>query len=387
MVSAIDTTLPVYGNPTTQSVRNNFSTAKSEISALQTATVGGPFLPIAGGTVTGPVTFSNQVIVNSSLSLTGGGLVVGNNTTAQQIYTNGPAGSSRNIVFQSAGVIRWRFSGNNTAETGTGNAGSDLDLIAFSDAGTANPGTPVIRVIRSSGSVLLNSSTDAGYRLDVNGTGRFIGGINATPIGATTASTGAFTTLTTSSTTTHNNVVNINGAAATLRQILFQTAASNRWRITANNVAEGGANAGSDIDIANYDDTGTIISNPIIKLVRSSGLVTVYYGLSCFSTFAASNTDLSRHISLYSNTYGLNVLSNRLNIIVPSAAGIYGNVGGTDILSIVSAGLRVIGNVGFYNTAPIAKPTVSGAWAGNTAGKALSTALASLGLITDSTTA
>jgi ribosomal protein S11 len=49
--------------------------------------------------------------------------------------------------------------------------------------------------------------------------------------------------------------------------------------------------------------------------------------------------------------------------------------------------LAVVGNAGFYNTTPIAKPTAAGAWAGNTAGKALSTALAALGLITDTSTA
>jgi hypothetical protein len=44
-------------------------------------------------------------------------------------------------------------------------------------------------------------------------------------------------------------------------------------------------------------------------------------------------------------------------------------------------------NVGFHGTTPIGKPTVSGAWAGNTAGKALCVALASYGLINDSTSA
>lgn len=35
MTSAIDTTKPTTGNPTTQSVRNNFAAAKAEIEALQ----------------------------------------------------------------------------------------------------------------------------------------------------------------------------------------------------------------------------------------------------------------------------------------------------------------------------------------------------------------
>jgi hypothetical protein len=46
------------------------------------------------------------------------------------------------------------------------------------------------------------------------------------------------------------------------------------------------------------------------------------------------------------------------------------------------------GGMGLFGAAPVAsKPNVAGAWAGNTAGKALSAALAAYGLITDSTTA
>ena len=45
------------------------------------------------------------------------------------------------------------------------------------------------------------------------------------------------------------------------------------------------------------------------------------------------------------------------------------------------------GKLGFFGATPVVKPAVTGAWAGNTAGKALSTALAAFGLIVDSTTA
>ena len=55
MTSAIDSTVPVAGTPTTASVRNNFSIAASEITALQTQTTGGPFLRLSGGTLTGPL--------------------------------------------------------------------------------------------------------------------------------------------------------------------------------------------------------------------------------------------------------------------------------------------------------------------------------------------
>lgn len=53
MPSQIDPTFPVTGTPTTESVRANFATAQAEISALMLATNGSPFLPLAGGTVSG----------------------------------------------------------------------------------------------------------------------------------------------------------------------------------------------------------------------------------------------------------------------------------------------------------------------------------------------
>jgi len=47
MTSAIDATKPVTGNPTTQSVRDQFATARDEITALQAAVAG-----IGGGSIT-----------------------------------------------------------------------------------------------------------------------------------------------------------------------------------------------------------------------------------------------------------------------------------------------------------------------------------------------
>ena len=53
----------------------------------------------------------------------------------------------------------------------------------------------------------------------------------------------------------------------------------------------------------------------------------------------------------------------------------------------IMGGPLLLGAVGFQGSAPIGKPTVTGAWAGNTAGKALCVQLAAYGLITDSTSA
>ncbi len=55
MTSLIDATKPVYGNPSTQSVRDNFLHAYDEITDLQSKTDQAPFLPIAGGTMDGAI--------------------------------------------------------------------------------------------------------------------------------------------------------------------------------------------------------------------------------------------------------------------------------------------------------------------------------------------
>ena len=63
-MSAIDVTVPVFGNPTTQSVRDNFSRAKSEIEGLEASkaprTDLANYLRLAGGTLTGLLTLSGN---------------------------------------------------------------------------------------------------------------------------------------------------------------------------------------------------------------------------------------------------------------------------------------------------------------------------------------
>ena len=53
MASQIDDTLPISGNPTTESVRGNFRVARDEIDALQEGLL--RLLPLAGGILTGPL--------------------------------------------------------------------------------------------------------------------------------------------------------------------------------------------------------------------------------------------------------------------------------------------------------------------------------------------
>lgn len=69
------------------------------------------------------------------------------------------------------------------------------------------------------------------------------------------------------------NVI-VNGPAASNRTgPLFRTAGSNRWDIRANNTAEGGANAGSDLAITAYDDSGNSLGTAL-TVTRASRAAT-----------------------------------------------------------------------------------------------------------------
>lgn len=60
MSSQIDITKPVFGQPTTESVRENFRRASNEISVLQDKTFGAPFLSLQGGRMEGPMFLYND---------------------------------------------------------------------------------------------------------------------------------------------------------------------------------------------------------------------------------------------------------------------------------------------------------------------------------------
>jgi hypothetical protein len=89
-----------------------------------------------------------------------------------RMVIDGDAAQSRIITYRTDGVQRFGFYVNNTAESGA-DAGSDFAIRAYSDAGTLLS-TPLF-IKRSSGNVLINTTTDAGYKLDVNGSARISG--------------------------------------------------------------------------------------------------------------------------------------------------------------------------------------------------------------------
>ena len=136
----------------------------------------------------------------------------------------------------------------------------------------------------------------------------------------------------------------LNGPAASFRNIRWQTAGVARWQLSANGTAEAGSNAGTDLDLINYDDSGTILLNPVARFTRSTGILTLNGGLllgaaaniSFGSTLASSTTDLSKHIALWGTTIGFSVTSGRMNIVGGTVVFVSG---GTDVATITTTGI------------------------------------------------
>lgn len=219
-----------------------------------------------------------------------------------------------------------------------------------------------------------------------------------------------------------------------------------RFKLRVTSEAESGSGAGSNFQVARYDDTGTVVDSPVI-ISRATGLVTIggssatSSGLVISSRFAAGRTTINSSASIASDSDGTGyaaflratatgtATNAVLAIEAPTAATtkrafdfrltgdtvsrlrIDASVSGsgtlvfgdgtsadtnlyrstTDTLKTddslhVGATLRHLGSsVGFFNAAATTKPTVSGSRDANAALASLLTALSTLGLVTDST--
>jgi hypothetical protein len=141
----------------------------------------------------------------------------------------------------------------------------------------------------------------------------------------------------------------LNGDVGQNRTIWFNTAGSARWEFSANSAPESGGNFGSDFQIGRYDDNGSGIGY-IFGITRNTGQVWVGNGLSMGNSVMSSPTDLSHHLSMYSDSYGINVTDNTINFVAagyltfsvsPNYASVPGRLhidGGLDFGARVASG-------------------------------------------------
>lgn len=93
---------------------------------------------------------------------------------------------------------------------------------------------------------------------------------------------------------TMTGALNVSGGAGTKRSVYLQTNNSNRWEINAASVAESGSNAGSNLNLSRYDDTGTLIDSPV-SINRSTGLLVLSKGLTLPDGNTIVNTPIARN--------------------------------------------------------------------------------------------
>lgn len=67
--------------------------------------------------------------------------------------------------------------------------------------------------------------------------------------------------------------------AGSVRGYTMRTGTSNRWILETDGTAESGSNAGSDLEVARFDDAGAFIDSPLI-IKRATGVLTVADGLA-----------------------------------------------------------------------------------------------------------
>lgn len=125
---------------------------------------GGGTIALGGYTLTVPATGTAALLATANVF--DANQSVGTNTTARTLQLNGPAASGRSIGFYTAGVLRWLYQVDSTAESG-GNAGSDFRILARTDAGTSLS-TPLF-IRRSDGAVGISTTTPVA-QLDVRQT-------------------------------------------------------------------------------------------------------------------------------------------------------------------------------------------------------------------------
>jgi phage-related tail fiber protein len=213
---------------------------------------------------------SSGTVPSARLTGTYGISVTGNAATATKLAT------ARTISV--SGDATW-----STSFDGSANAAGILTLSTVATAGTYGTSTSFPNItIDAKGRTTSITTVNLGSMAfqDANAvtiTGGSATGltINNSPIGATTASSGAFTTLSASDVTTlsgANNQLRIRGATSTNRQITFDTNTLSRWVLRVNNIAESGANAGSNFNLISVADNGTT-ETLVLSIPRTTNIV------------------------------------------------------------------------------------------------------------------
>lgn len=252
------------GTGGTQIATNAYAdTSAAAALAAAEAFANSTFLPLTGGTLTGS-------------------LVIATPTGNANLFIDGASGTTRQIIYRTAGSNRWTEGANSTAEIGA-NAGSNWFKNALSDTGallgsvyTINRASQVLAFVQSP-----TVPTPAALDGSTNAASTFYSDrANATTLAAAEAYTNAnFLPLSGGNVTGNLGVIRdgeniaaqltISGDNSQNKALNFETGSSLRAQLVLDNETESGAAAGSNVVFGVFTNAGVFIAN-IFKIFRNT---------------------------------------------------------------------------------------------------------------------
>lgn len=106
--------------------------------------------------------------------------------------------------------------------------------------------------------------------------------------------------------------ITFSGPPGTHRQFIWQTAGSNRFRLSADSTAEGGSNSGSNLALASYTDAGVFLGAPLLinratsetQVVRLNSTGPVSLGQYTLTTIPSPSTYNGYYVTITNATGG-----------------------------------------------------------------------------------
>jgi hypothetical protein len=244
-------------------VQQNVSATANALFAFN-----GSLVPISTLTPTGLTSLGvNSITAASSTNLTlaggtaGTSSVVVSNTTAATTTTSGALRVAGGVGVVGAMNVGGAVSVAGQIITNTGTAAAPIISLNGTANGLYYTGTNIVRIAAAG----VEAATFAGSAANFTGTVTASGGLTA-------------------SGTTANQFLVASANAGQIRALALQTGGVSRWLAYANTTAESGSNAGSNFQLAAYDDAGNAIDSPISISRVAGGTMT----LSRPTTFAGA---------------------------------------------------------------------------------------------------
>jgi hypothetical protein len=304
---------PLTGTPTAPTPTAGDSTTK----IATTAFVATSFAPLASPSFSGTVLAAALTVNDGHLGIDRVG-----DASAALLRMYADTGNQTSFEMRTGTTdLRWKFGKLGDTEAGA-NAGSNFFINSYDDAGVLI--NQSVYIERSSGIVSFAASPTtptptAGDSSTKVATTAFVAtsfaplaspALTGTPTAPTPTGTDNTTKLATTafvatnfakltgatftgqvaiSTTGLDSNVIVQGDAGKSRVLYYRTGASIRWALYANNVAEGGSNAGSDFTLSAYDDTGLILGN-VFTVVRATRILSFIVSPTAPTPTAGDNT-------------------------------------------------------------------------------------------------